>query len=38
MKTSVRDPFPGSPGDMEPEGLHLSGCVSKGRSDGDGKG
>lgn len=37
MKMSIREPFPGFPGDMEPEGLHFSGCVSKGRSDADGE-
>lgn len=35
MKTSIREPFPDFPGGMEPEGLHFSGCVSKGRSDAD---
>lgn len=37
MKMSIREPFPGLPGDMEPEGLHFSGYVSKGRSNADGE-
>lgn len=37
MKMSIREPFPGLPGDMEPEGLHFSSCVSKGGSDADGE-
>lgn len=42
MKTSVREPFPGSPGDMEPEGLHLSpvsaraGLMGMARANGQG--